>query len=603
MAGPHHMNALDDQISEEPPTVWCAVLIVDLVESVRLIQSHEASVVRVWRRFIAEVQAHLVVAPGSRLVKHLGDGMLLRFDAVPDALHAAFQCHDLLSRLAANMPPDAAMHLRCGIHAGLALEDERDIYGHTVNLAARLNALALPGQVVLSSEACDEIVPGLHADVEDLGPCWLKHLDTPVRAWRARPLPQLAPAMSPRPAPPPSAAGTPLKPRVAVLDLLAGPEHAVWGALVADELASQLSLQPDIDLLSRLSTRQRPMTAGREQAWLQALRADFVLGGSCHVVGERVVARLELMTVATGAELWSRRVGVSQAGLLAEPSNQLGELAQQALRALESHMARRAISQPIPSLESYALLLGGVKLMHRPTQEQFRRSGELLTAVVDRAARHPDPHAWLARWHLLQAFQGWSEDPGRSNSQAHHYARQALDLDSACSLALTVVGMVQTYGFRQLDEGERYYRLAVDSNPNDALAWIHKAALHAFKGEGETAWADAQQALALAPLHPHQFYFDTLAASAALSAGEYAQAISLAHRSRRANAGHASTWRVLALAEALSDNLPAARAHVRQMLMLEPGFTVSQFLARAPGAQYPIGRRFADLLRLAGVPQ
>lgn len=596
------MHPPDAPASEDLESIRVAILVVDLVESVRLMQMHETQVIRVWRQFVAATEQQLAATAGSRVVKHLGDGLLMRFATAPDALAAAFECQRTLARLSAHLAPEAAMRLRMGLHIGPVLEDHHDLLGHAVNVAARLPTLGLPGQVVLSSDAHDELIDGLHASFEDLGDCWLKHVDEPVRAYRARalatPLNDIQVAASPVP----PRDGASLAPRLAVLDFDGPQEGAALGSLLADELAALLTAQPSLELISRLSTRHRGPPRMDSRQVLRGVRATFGLGGSCSAANGRVVLHLELIACGPDTVLWSGRAQAPAADLINEPATWLQPLATEALAALQAHEARRARTLPIASLESYALLMGGVTLMHRLSRSQFERSGELLEAVAERAARHPDCHAWLARWHLMRAFQGWSDNPQVSSSRADQSARRALDLDEGCSLALTVAGMVQTYGHRRLDDGERLYRLALEANPNDALAWLLKGALHGFKGEGAQALSDARRALALSPLDPQKYYYDSLAASAAVSAGDYDEAVVLGERSLRANCQHASTLRVLALAETLRDNLPAARAHVERMLTLEPGFTVTRFLQRAPGAEYPIGRLFADVLRRAGVP-
>jgi tetratricopeptide (TPR) repeat protein len=241
--------------------------------------------------------------------------------------------------------------------------------------------------------------------------------------------------------------------------------------------------------------------------------------------------------------------------------------------------------------------------MHRLGRYDFERARELLDAVIERAPRHPDAFAWLAKWHILRAHQGWSDDPLRSQAQARDVAQRALDRDGRCGLALTIAGMVKVYFERDLDEGEQLYRQALDANPSDALAWLLKGTLHGFRGEGEAAVEDTRRALRLSPLDPMRYYYDALAASAAASAGMYGEAIELATRSLRANRMHASTLRVLAISYSMTDQMELARPVVERLLTLEPGFSVTRFLDRAPGAGFDIGRRFAQALARAGVPQ
>lgn len=605
------MPTLPQAALAELQTLRRALLVVDLVESVRLIQEFESEVIDRWRRFVAEARSTTLPRHAGRMVKHLGDGMLVEFEQAKGAVAAAFELRALIRRLNDGAPPQARLALRAGAHVGEVQADDMDLFGHSVNLAARLAGLALPDTLVVSAELREELISGLDAELEDLGECWIKHLPQPVRAYRAEPPPdaQRDPSdrAAPRAARMPRSPGTPaavtsLLPRLAVLDLNAAPADAALGALVADELARLLTVQRQLELVSRLSTRGRTPPGRDPLALLGHLRVDYGLAGSCRCSGAEIEVVLELLTVGANTVMWSGVHRGPLAELLSAPADVLAAFGAEVLRAIRAHETRRANALPVTSLESYALLIGGVNLMHRLSRTSFERGHELLEAVAERMPRHPEAHAWLAKWHLMQAFQGWSADPRSSSSRADDAARRALDLDADCSLALTAAGMVQTYGWRRLDEGERLYRQALAVNPNDALAWLLKGALHGFRGEGPQALDDAHRALALSPADPMQYYFEALAASAAVSAGEYDEAVLLAERSLRANSLHASTLRVLAIAHELRGSGAAARDCVERMLALEPGFTVRRFLERAPGADYPIGKRFAEALRSAGVP-
>jgi class 3 adenylate cyclase/tetratricopeptide (TPR) repeat protein len=593
------MSQSGEETLAELKTVRRAVLVVDLVESVRLMQANEGRVIERWRRFVAAARAQVLPAHAGRLVKHLGDGMLIEWEHVPAALAAAFDLHDLMDRLNREHPGEALL-LRAGIHVGQVQEDELDLYGQNVNLAARLATLAQPGSVVVSAEARDELVTGLDADFEDLGECWLKNLAQPVRALRASKVTTGVAALARRA---PAVPAHSLRPRLAVLDLDVAGEDSALGSLLADELGGLITVNGNVELVSRMSTRRGAGSGRRRMVLLRHVQAAYGLTGSCTRLSDGVHLTLELLSVAKNETVWSDALACALADLVAAPADVMRSLCAKALAALSAHETRRARMLPIASLESYALLLGGITLMHRLSLSAFSRGQELLEAVRERVPRHPDAYAWLAKSHILRVHQGWSEDPHQSASRADDAARRALDLDGDCSLALTMAGMVQVYFKRDLDQGDRLYREALAANPNDALAWLLKGTLHGFRGEGPQALADSRRALALSPIDPLHYYFDALAASAAVSADEYGEAIDLAQRSLRANSLHASTWRVLAIAHSMRGDMQAARAAVERMMLIEPGFTVRRFVERSPGADFQIGRRFAQALRDAGVPE
>jgi Flp pilus assembly protein TadD len=141
------------------------------------------------------------------------------------------------------------------------------------------------------------------------------------------------------------------------------------------------------------------------------------------------------------------------------------------------------------------------------------------------------------------------------------------------------------------------------ANPSNALAWLLKGTLHAFKSEGQQAIEHTERALKLTPLDPFHYFYDSLSATACAAAGNYEQAVQLAERSLRGNRKHTSTWRALTVAQWRLDRHEDARQSVRELLKLQPSLTVSGWLRSSPAAPYPIGRETAEVMRLAGVPE
>ena len=227
----------------------------------------------------------------------------------------------------------------------------------------------------------------------------------------------------------------------------------------------------------------------------------------------------------------------------------------------------------------------------------------MLQALIERTPRLAAPYAWLAKWHVLRVTQGWSDDVQADGKLALDNTKRALDRDATLSLAMTVEGQVNTYILKRLDIAEERYEAALRENPNDSLAWLLKGTMHAFRDEGKEAVRHTRQALKLSPLDPLKYYFDSLAATAALSAGDFQRAVALAERSLRLNRTHGSTLRVLIAALWRLGREEEARARAQELLRLDPEFRVSTFLERSPSASFDGGRRVAQALELAGVPR
>ena len=173
-----------DRFQVDLERVVRAILVVDVVESVRLIQEDEGGAIQRWRTYAAEAADRIAPAFGGRLVKSLGDGLMIEFPSAPSAVQAALALQQLSLASNAGLADNRKMRVRIGVHVSPLIADARDIYGHGVNLTARLATLAGPDEIVVSAEVRDQLVPGVDADVEDLGECYLKHVTHPVRAFR-----------------------------------------------------------------------------------------------------------------------------------------------------------------------------------------------------------------------------------------------------------------------------------------------------------------------------------------------------------------------------------------------------------------------------------
>ena len=166
------------------PRERLALLCVDMVESVRLMQAHEDAVIQLWQSFVPEVHREVFVAQGGQLVKSLGDGLLASFDSPAGAVRAAFELQRRMARRQAGLPPGCDVLLRVGLHTADVVRTDFDLLGRGVNLVARLTAAAGPGETVASEDLRASLVGGLDADWEDLGEVYLKHLEQPVRLYR-----------------------------------------------------------------------------------------------------------------------------------------------------------------------------------------------------------------------------------------------------------------------------------------------------------------------------------------------------------------------------------------------------------------------------------
>jgi adenylate cyclase len=598
------------------------VLLVDLVESVRLMREHEASTVRRWADFVRIVTAEILPRHRGVMVKSLGDGLMARFEAVSDAVDAAAELHRTLAARNAGIPEDQHFHLRAGINAAMAWSDGIDIYGTGVNLAARLATLAGPGETIASASAHeelaaalaslanpgetigsaparDELTHGVDASCEDLGECILKHFDKPVRAYRVGPA-----------SPHPSLAGrrdygTAMQPTIAVVPFSArndAPALFDVGNLIADSVIWRLSKSANLKVISRLSTavfRGRANDLGQVSAHLGA---TYVLSGAYVANAGQIMVTAELSAARNDQVVWTDRLS-GEIGDLLSPESELADRIARAVHfAVFDAEVEHILTQPLPTLESYSLLLGSIKLMHRSSKDEFLQTRKILDELIHRHARIAAPRAWLGNWYILRVTRGWSEDRKREAAEALSATHAALDRDPSDALALATEGFVYCHLLKDLETARKRCDEAVNANPSHALGWLYLGTVNAFKGEGAAAVEATRRAIELSPLDPQRYYFESLGATAELSAHQYESAERLARSSLLLNRMHPSTWRALTIALVAQERMDEAREALEKMRQLEPELTVERYLARLPNAELETGRQWACCLAMAGLP-
>jgi tetratricopeptide (TPR) repeat protein len=261
---------------------------------------------------------------------------------------------------------------------------------------------------------------------------------------------------------------------------------------------------------------------------------------------------------------------------------------------------QRATILPCPQLDSNALLLGGIALMHRSTARDLERSRELLDAVTERHRRVATPWAWMAKWHILNIIQGRSADAPGEFRQAIDIADRALDLEPHSSLALAIKGHVQCHLGTQLDESRQLLLQATDANPNDHNAWLYAGFWSTMWGDPADAVRESERALELSPLDPQRFFIEMLVAHSYLHAHQLDKAIAMCKQSLRRNRYYLGSLRALITAQVESGDMDAARESCSLLQSLQPDLTITRFLQY--GDKSDLRRRAAAALAMAGVP-
>lgn len=603
------MHATTEEDAEGPglDRVRRAVVVVDVVESVRLMRTCEDEVVARWRKFVAGVREEVLPRLEGRVVKSLGDAMLIELGDARAAVQAALAVHQRTAALNDGVAPDQQIRLRAGVHVGDVLVGNEDIYGHTVNLAVRLSGIAGPDQICVSTEVRDELLAGVDADIEDIGDCYLKHVEAPMRVFRVR-APGAAAALPAQPragGAAHDAAAPAERSCLAVMPLQVAESHGQGAALAelfTDTLNSRLSVARNLRVISRHSTA----ALAKRQLELAELfahtRADFLVVGRLLGTAERPIVLLELLDAQGHEIVWSARRAFGAAELLTDDDEVTNALAPQIAAAAAEFELRRARVQPLPTLAAQSLRIAAASLMHHTSVQDFSQSHDVLEHLADRHPRNAPTQAWLAKWHVLRVTRGLGRPTDALAGQALQHTRRALDEDPQCALALAAEGFVHCHILRDLAGAEDRLARALELDPNESWAWLFRATVASFRGEGERAWEYASRARALSPVDPVAHYYDGLAASAAVAAERYREAIELAARSLRVNAAQLPTLRALVIAQVMTGELESARAGARRVCELDPQFRLRAYVDNAPAGGGEMRRRWADALGRAGIP-
>ena len=599
--GSHGGSAPSPEVPPLPLMQNKVVLVMDLVESVRLMASNEASVVLQWHGFLQHAREDVLPAHGGRLVKSLGDGILVEFDEPAQAVKATLRLHRYFDDANLRSDDDHKLWLRAGLNATHLYIDDHDVFGHGVNLAARVAGLAGPGETVITANVHDALVDGVDGDMQDMGECYLKHWPEPVRTWALAPPSGTGVYLKPSA---PAARPEDFRATIAVLPFVSrshAAEHFVIGDLLAEGVIVQLSRSQQLRVISRLSTTVLRGRDDANQAANQQLDAHFVLSGSYVSLGERVLVTAQLSDTRHNEVIWADRLTGDVMDVVQQESELINALASTCADQLLHSEVQRTLTQALPRLDSSALMLGAINLMHRSTRRDLERSQQLLEALVDRHKRSVAPWAWLAKWHIMQVVQGMAANPHESFQRAIDISDRALDMAPDSALALSVKGHAMCHLGKDVEESNRLLNEATHSNPNDPMARLYSSVWSQLWGRPEDSLKAAQDALALSPLDPQRYYFEMMLANSHLAMGNYAAAVELCKSSLTKNRYHAPTVRALVFSQYEAGLREDAKETLELLRQLQPDLTVSRYLAS--GNQSKTRQHGARVLKALGLPE
>jgi TolB-like protein/class 3 adenylate cyclase len=404
-----------------------AIVAADVAGYSRLIGADEEGTLNRLRSIRADVIDPKIVEHRGRIVKTTGDGLLVEFSSVVDALRCATQWQHEMRQRNAHMPSTSRIEFRMGINMGDVVVEDGDIFGDGVNIAARLEGLADPGGICVSARVQEDAAGKLDLAFEDLGEQRLKNIARPVRVYRVRLTTMERTASSVEIAP---ALALPDKPSLAVLpfaNMSGDPEQEYFVDGMVEEITTAISRLPWLFVIARNSSFAYKGKSPDLRQVGRELGVGYVLEGSVRKSGQRVRITAQLIDTTTGAHVWTDRFD----GALDDIFELQDQIASSVVGAIEPKLRQseieRAARKPTERLDAYDLYLQALAHFHRYTEEDV---SQVITLLKRALAIDPSysPAAAMIGWcRAFQRVQGWGPVSDEEVAEGVHLARRAIE--------------------------------------------------------------------------------------------------------------------------------------------------------------------------------
>ena len=539
-----------------------AVLAADIVAYSRLIETNEARTLTAIRALRSEVIDPLVADYKGRVVKLMGDGAIVEFGSVVDAVACAVAMQEGVAHHQREVPPENRIVFRMGINIGDVVVEGGDLLGDGVNIAARLEALAEPGGICIADAVQKQLAGKTDFAFENIGECTLKNIAQPVQVWRWSGLAAVL-------APP----ALPDRPSIAVLpfDNLGGQlDETYFSDGITEDIITGLAHFRSLFVIARNSSfafRGKPTSIaeiGRQ------LGVAYLLEGSVRRAGPRVRITAQLIEASTSAHLWAERYDRSLDDIFAVQEEVAQTIVSTLVGRIEEARLRQSLPRPTTSLAAYDCLLRGLAYFRRDTESANQQAFEMFERAVVLDKRYAVAISYRAFVRVAEG--GHAAAPTAVLDEAFTEAKHAVELDPLESRCHRILSTICLYR-REYDMAEQHLRRAFDLNPNDADALIMKGRLLTFRGMPEEALTCLETAVRLNPLHPawYMAHFG-IALYSLRRFAEAAQALK--------QMPTPSPWSSARLAACYAQlgQVAEAQAAVAEVLRLRPDFSTEVFM-------------------------
>ncbi len=593
-----------------------AILVADVVGYSALIRADEEGTRAAVRQHNTETVEPQIAAHNGRIFKTVGDGLLAEFASVVDAVRCAVELQNAIKDHNADVAAEKRVEFRIGVNLGDVIVEGDDLHGDGVNVAARLEGLADPQGICISSSAFEQVRDKLEVGFEDLGDQQVKNIDRPVRAYRVLTDPAAAgkfitaptkrtttwkvpviaaalvviiaagglfswqPWITKVEAADPDNLAYPLpeKPSIAVLpfeNLSGDTKQDFLSDGITANITTALSRVPDMFVIPRTTTRiykGKPVTVAQVA---EELGVRYVLEGNVQQLGNQVRVTAQLIDTLKGHHIWTETYDREVKDTFALQD----DITLSVLTELEVKLTRgqNAITRRgnTKSLEAYQLFQRGLRVHRRLSKESNPEARRLFQETVE-----VDPNyaiAWnMLGWnHVISANRGWAEDPAQARAQALEFAHKALAIDPSGGAPYILLATISQQEGRY-DEAVAFAEKAVALSPNSAGIVANLGRALTFAGRPEEALPPIQSVKRYSPITPS--ILSRWEGVAYHTLGRYEEAIAAFEAARARNPKGVLPVAFLALTYADAGQLEEARAMAQEVRELSPGFSAKGFV-------------------------
>ncbi len=572
-----------------------AILAADMVGYSRLMGVDEEGT-------LARLQAHIkdtfdpkIAEHRGRTVKTTGDGLLVEFASVVDAVRCAVEIQRAMGGRHADEPEERRIDFRIGINLGDIIVEGDDIYGDGVNVAARVQELAPAGGTCVSGEAHRQVKSKLDVAYEDLGERQVKNIAEPVRVYRVAPAAGEAQVGEPVP-------GFGGRPAIAVLpftNMSGDPEQEYFTDGITEDIITGLSLWRSFPVIARNSTFIYKGKAIDVKQVGRELGARYVLEGSVRKAGGRVRVTSQLIDAEAGAHIWAERYDRDLTDIFDLQDEITDQIVARVAPEINLAEAERASRRQPTNLGAWDLFQRGLWHFNRFIKEDNREARALFARAIAADAKLAPPVAWTAVTHIMDLVLGWTEEPAETLSEATNAGKRAIMLDrnDATSHAAMAVCLVLA---RQPDRGLAEGARAIELNPSLALGHFCYAYALIYVGRSAEAVTEFETARRLSPRDPLSSNYSAVQSLAHVMLREFDAAADCAHIALREDPTNLRALHRLACALGHKGDLESARAAFAESKRLLPNPTVEYFDATHPFTNPDDRDFYLDGLRKAG---